>query len=160
MLLWILILLPAVASVDYCNLCEVDQDRPLKSLVGNTIVIQAAIKMSEISYKDSISTKNKTLRLQMQEDGNLVLFDLKKEKPIWATMPKETFIHRANAKLQSDGVLAVFANIDNNAIYVSQSAGKGTAPYCVVVSDNPSRYGVSIYDSQCEKVWHPSVAQL
>ncbi|CAK4066870.1 unnamed protein product [Aphanomyces euteiches] len=159
MFMWTWVLLPIVTATSYCNLCDLDQDTPLKSVVDRAILSEATVKLSKIAYRESISTKSQALRFQMQSDGNLVLVDMDKLKPNWASMPKVKKVNAAYATLESDGSLAVFVNNDNDRpVWSTQSSAKASGPYCLVVSDNETRYGVSIYDSECTLLWHPPVA--
>ncbi|CAK4616164.1 hypothetical protein AeMF1_014497 [Aphanomyces euteiches] len=127
MFMWTWVLLPIVTATSYCNLGDVDQDTPLKSVVDRAILSEATVKLSKIAYRESISTKSQALRFQMQSDGNLVLVDMDKLKPIWASMPKVKKVNAAYATLESDGSLAVFVNNDNDRpVWSTQSSAKAS----------------------------------
>ncbi|KAG9407632.1 hypothetical protein AC1031_002350 [Aphanomyces cochlioides] len=154
-----LCLLPVVLarSTDFCNLCDVDQDRPLKSLLAKTIVNNGDVQTSILGETASIATKSLTLRLQMQQDGNLVLVDMMTGKPIWASMTKLNKYKRIYAKVQRDGNFVIYGDWSRHVLWSSNTVGKGQEPYCIAVSDNSTRYGVRLYDSTCAAIWSPTL---
>ncbi|CAK4616148.1 hypothetical protein AeMF1_014500 [Aphanomyces euteiches] len=151
-----LCLLPVVLarSTGFCNLCDVDQDRPLKSLLAKTIVNNGDVQTSILGETASIATKSLTLRLQMQKDGNL---DVTAGKPIWASMTKLNKYKKIFAKVQRDGNFVVYGDWSRHSLWSSNTVGKGQEPHCIAVSDNSTRYGVRLYDSTCAAIWSPTL---
>ncbi|KAH9146738.1 hypothetical protein AeRB84_009384 [Aphanomyces euteiches] len=137
-----LCLLPVVLarSTGFCNLCDVDQDRPLKSLLAKTIVNNGDVQTSILGETASIATKSLTLRLQMQKDGNLVLVDVTAGKPIWASMTKLNKYKKIFAKVQRDGNFVAYGDWSRHSL-----------------CDNSTRYGVRLYDSTCAAIWSPTL---
>ncbi|KAH9067252.1 hypothetical protein Ae201684P_021414 [Aphanomyces euteiches] len=138
----------------YCDLCHMEQDRKLVSVAND-----ADENVNFLGSTASIMTKSGTLRLQMQEDGNLVLVNMTTDgfQPIWATM---TFpaTEAAVAILQHDGNFIVYA--DKNAtdpIWASQTSQRGMPPFCVSLSDHKRRFGITIYDSMCQLIWRSRI---
>ncbi|KAG9407642.1 hypothetical protein AC1031_002360 [Aphanomyces cochlioides] len=142
-----------------CPYCKVNQTR--------VIVSFDSLQRNEtntLAFKSSIGTEDETLRLQMQDDGNLVLVDLKGRKPvpIWASMKFTKQGDIADAVMLHNGLLVVydFSQPSPRPIWSStfDLATQTAQPYCVLVSSNPSRYGLSIVDSGCQVIWRAPLA--
>ncbi|CAK4616197.1 hypothetical protein LEN26_003677 [Aphanomyces euteiches] len=112
-----------------------------------------------MDFKSSITTSDEALRLQMQDDGNLVLYDLKAKLPIWATMqmiPKHGDF-TAQAIILDNGKFVVNQVNESGAKPIWTSTldvlWPTRAPYCISVSSIPTRFGVTVYDSSCQVLW-------
>ncbi|CAK4066864.1 unnamed protein product [Aphanomyces euteiches] len=150
------------------------EDQPVASPCRECIWYQSRIFASAPGYDSlwlkpsnlsSIMTKSGGFRLQLQEDGNLVLVDVKKNVPIWASMRFcPSISYNIFAVMQMDGNFVVYCNMrSNRPIWATQTSLQGTGPYCVALSDNLSTFGLSVYDGNCKLLWHadtrPTIAQ-
>ncbi|KAF0697984.1 Aste57867_11366 [Aphanomyces stellatus] len=97
----------------------------------------------------------KKYRATMQDDGNFVLTDVVKQKPIWAANPNKAWYYfylkssNSYVVLQGDGN-AVLCGTDGHPFWATNTANKGPGPYCMTVSVA----GVLvILDSDCNRIW-------
>ncbi|KAG9407637.1 hypothetical protein AC1031_002355 [Aphanomyces cochlioides] len=120
------------------------------------------LKPSNLS---SFTTKSGDYRLQLQADGNLVLVDVRKNVPIWASMRFcPGLSYNIYAVIQMDGNFVVYCNMRRNVpIWATQTSLQGAGPYCVALSDELPTFGLSVYDGNCKLLWHadarPTIAQ-
>ncbi|KAH9152669.1 hypothetical protein LEN26_003676 [Aphanomyces euteiches] len=140
-----------------CPYCKGNQTRVIVSFDG----LQHN-ETNTLAFKSSLGTEDETLRLQMQEDGNLVLVDLKRRKPIWASMKFTKQGDIADAVRLHNGLLVVydFSQPSPTPLWsiTFDLATQTTQPYCLLVSSHPSRYGLSIMDSGCQLIWRAPLA--
>ncbi len=93
------------------------------------------------------STNNK-FNLQMQEDGNLVVYN-DKNQPLWASNTNGKGIRPYNLYLQGDANLVIYDS-NKTPIWASDSAGLGSSPYNLVLNNNGD---LEIHDSNNEIIW-------
>ncbi|CAK4616212.1 hypothetical protein AeMF1_014487 [Aphanomyces euteiches] len=149
--LWLLLVV-AVQVYGVCEYCKVNQFPVLISIEGSN-----HNGTNTLGFKSSIVTSDNALRLQMQEDGNLVLVDLRGSKPlpIWASMKFVKKGKTAEAVLDENGRLVVYNNFKNLPIWSSDfyPSFRTIQPFCVWVRSDQKHFGVSIMDSGCQLVW-------
>ncbi|KAG9407636.1 hypothetical protein AC1031_002354 [Aphanomyces cochlioides] len=137
----------------HCDICDLDQGQFFVSNYEQHDRLEGFVPS-----KSAITTDSNALRIQMQPDGNFVLVDLIHNKPIWASMK---FCHSTEAIfaiMQKDGNLVVYCRKrGDRPIWASQTSLQGTGPYCAALSDDPSRFGLSVYDATCKLLWRTDV---
>ena len=95
-----------------------------------------------------IYSLNKTFKLILQDDGNLVEYNDKTGKALWAS---NTLGKDANdLVLQADGNVVLYNNA-NKAIFATDTLGKGRY---IAITNNGN---ISIYDKNYEEVWNNGV---
>ncbi|KAH9152677.1 hypothetical protein LEN26_003684 [Aphanomyces euteiches] len=143
-----------VGAIDgHCDICDLDQSRFLVSNYNEYDRLEAFS-----SSRGTITTNSSALRIQIQKDGNFVLVDLIHNKPIWASMKFCRSMYSIFAIMQKDGNLVVYCkNRGKYPIWASQTSLQGTGPYCAALSDDPARYGLSVYDATCKLLWRSNV---
>ncbi|KAH9110861.1 hypothetical protein AeMF1_014494 [Aphanomyces euteiches] len=133
-------LMPARALKGYCDLCFSGQNIAFTSWENNQ-----HNERNFLTYTSRpIETIESTLRLEMELEG-------------WfgaRTSPTNAFFNDPGAAMQIDGNLVVYIHKRKaEPMWASETSGAGTPPYCVAVSDNETRCGVSVYDALCRQLW-------
>ncbi|CAK4157057.1 unnamed protein product [Aphanomyces euteiches] len=144
-------LMPARALKGYCGLCFSGQNIAFTSWENNQ-----HNERNFLTYTSRpIETIESTLQLEMELEGYLVLTDLKRNKVVWRTdKPDERFFNDPGAAMQTDGNLVVYIHKRKaEPMWASEMSGESTPTYCVAVSDNETRYGMSVYDALCRQLW-------
>lgn len=100
-----------------------------------------------------LTSKNNCYHIDMQGDGNLVIYntpDLVPRKPIWSSntynkSPYKPFL----LIMQDDGNLVMYDAL-NHAIWFSNTEQKGSPPYRLVMQNDGS---LAIYDANNRCTW-------
>jgi hypothetical protein len=130
--------------------------------IFNRVHIRKSLKSSGVEAK--IATLNQEQRLQspngkyyvnMQQDGNLVLYSTKafnnkgKDNPIWNSNTMGQGKGPYKATMQTDGNFVVYDST-NKPTWNSQTNGKGKGPYKVTVQDDGN---FVLYESNGKPIW-------
>ncbi|XXQ38938.1 Bulb-type lectin domain-containing protein [Plasmodiophora brassicae] len=111
-----------------------------------------------LSGGQSLISPNERVRLDMQRDGNLVLYaPTLVAKPLWATNHGEKasegpFLLR----MQDDGNLVIY-EAQGKSIWATGTDHKGVSPHRLVVQDDGN---LVVYDSRNTTVWASNTARF
>jgi len=128
----------------FAEICHMSPPATCQNSVGVGLSSSGVSELKSSENK-AVTSPDCKMRLVLQPDGNLVVYNDKKQA-VWAAM---SFGTNNRAVLQPDGNLVVY-NGDNKPLWASGSWGKGIAPFFVSL-DNSGR--LSLKDNTGALLW-------